>query len=93
MGPGPDSIIDKQVWVSDNACIGYGDDFTPNQEEPQILNTGITLVGKGAKVPKAMKVGRNCKIGCWVEAEDFGAIDSVPSGSSIAKQVPRRYQV
>ena len=84
---GPDtvvhrSIIDKQVWVGSGCLIGWGDDYTPNKDEPDNLNTGLTLVGKGARVPPGTKIGRNCKIGCWVKDTDF--ISSfVPSGYSI----------
>jgi len=86
------SIIDKQVWIGDGAQIGYGDDTTPNQEDPQLLASGLTLIGKGAKVPKGVKIGRNCKIGCWVEEDDYPS-DFIASGSSVGKKVPRRHQV
>jgi len=87
------SIVDKQTWVGEGAYVGFGDDTTPNKDEPQILNTGITLVGKGAKVPNGMKVGRNCRICTWAETEDYPVADYLPSGSSVVKKVPRRYQV
>lgn len=86
------SIIDKQVWISPGCYIGYGDDSTPNEEEPEYLNCGITVVGKGARIPGDVKVGRNCKIGCWVEGVDF-ASKVVPSGSSIAKTSPGRHPI
>ncbi|MEW6142393.1 MAG: glucose-1-phosphate adenylyltransferase [Chloroflexota bacterium] len=86
------SIIDKQVWIGNGAQVGFGDDMTPSQEEPQILNSGITVVGKGAKVPKGTKIGRNCKIGCWIEEDDYVS-DFIASGSSVDKKIPRRHQV
>jgi glucose-1-phosphate adenylyltransferase len=86
------SIIDKRVWVGPGAYIGYGDDFTPNKEEPKHLNTGITLVGKGAKIPGEMKIGRNCKIGCWVESADFDS-KVIASGDTVAKKTPRAYPI
>lgn len=79
------AIVDKQVWVGPKCCIGCGDDFTANQEEPEYLNTGITVIGKGARMPGDIKVGRNCKIGCWVESIDF-ASKVVPSGGSVTKK-------
>jgi len=79
------AIVDKQVWVGPKCCIGCGDDFTVNQEEPEYLNTGITVIGKGARMPGDIKVGRNCKIGCWVESIDF-ASKVVPSGGSVTKK-------
>jgi len=86
------SIIDKRVWVGPGACIGYSDDFTPNKEEPTHLNTGITLVGGGAKIPGEMKIGRNCKIGCWVESADFDS-KIIASGDTVTKKTPRAYSI
>ncbi len=85
-------IIDKQVWVGGGCHIGYGDDMTPNQEEPECLNSGITLVGKGVKIPNGVKIGRNCKIGYWVDRNDF-TTTTIPSGSSIALKVSKRHQI
>lgn len=84
------SILDKQVWVGAGCQIGYGDDYSPNRDEPRHLDTGITLIGKGAKIPPGTKIGRNCKIGCWVEKGDFES-DFIPSGSSVERKTPRRF--
>jgi glucose-1-phosphate adenylyltransferase len=66
------AIIDKEVAVGPNAVIGEGSDFdTPNGEEPTRLNTGITLVGKRAVIPRGVRIGRNCKIAEGVRASDF----------------------
>lgn len=86
------SIVDKQVWIGPRCCIGCGNDFTANQEEPEYLNTGITIVGKGAKIPSDVNVGRNCKIGCWVESTDFTS-QLIPSGGSVAKKGPGRHPI
>jgi glucose-1-phosphate adenylyltransferase len=86
------SIVDKQVWIGSGCHIGYGDDLTPNKEEPENLNAGITLVGKGARIPGDVKIGRNCKIGCWVASSDFPS-KVIPSGESIASKAPRRHQL
>ncbi len=84
------SIIDKQVWIGSGCQIGCGDDLTPNKEEPNNLNAGITIVGKGARIPGDMKIGRNCKIGCWVEGTDFPST-MISSGESVASKAPRRH--
>lgn len=86
------SIIDKNCWVGPGCYIGYGSDFTPNQQEPQYLDSGITVVGKGARIQEGIRIGRNCKIGCWVEPEDFDS-DFIPSGASVEKKTPRRFRV
>ncbi len=82
-------IIDKQVWVSPGCHIGYGDECVPNKEEPEYLNSGITIVGKGARIPGEVRVGRNCKIGCWVEGSDFPS-KFIASGESVISKTPRR---
>jgi glucose-1-phosphate adenylyltransferase len=84
------AIVDKQVWLGPGCCIGCGDDMTPNKEEPDNLNSGITIVGKGARIPGDIKVGRNCKIYCWVEDADFLSKD-IPSGDSVVSKTPRRH--
>jgi len=86
------SILDKQVWVGTGSHIGYGNDLTPNSEEPEHLTSGITLVGKGAKIPNGMRIGRNCKIYCWVDRADFTG-DIIPSGSSVDRKTPRRHKI
>jgi len=52
------AIVDKRVRVEQGARLGCGDDNTPNQRWPERLNTGLTLVGKGAVVPQGTTVGR-----------------------------------
>ena len=54
------SIIDKEVVVGPGAIVGEGPDFdTPNRQEPARLNTGITVVGKRAVIPRGVRIGRN----------------------------------
>lgn len=77
------SILDKEVVVGDSAVIGYGDDDRPNLEEPGNLCTGITLVGKRARVPAGVRIGRNCKVMAGAAADNFPADPFVPSGSTI----------
>ena len=53
------TILDKRVRIGEGATVGWGDDNTPNRRWPDRLNTGLTLVGKGAIVPPAARLGRN----------------------------------
>ncbi len=55
-------IIDKNTVIEANAFVGFGTDYTPNIENPDLLSTGITVLGKRIKVPKNMVIGRNCRI-------------------------------
>jgi glucose-1-phosphate adenylyltransferase len=76
------SIIDKECYIGSGCWIGCGDDYTPNKDEPDYLNSGITVIGKGARLPPGLRVGRNCKIDPWVKESDFSTL-SIPSGSSV----------
>ncbi|MDP2934984.1 MAG: sugar phosphate nucleotidyltransferase [Dehalococcoidia bacterium] len=76
-------IVDKEVWIGRGCQVGYGDDNTPNREEPGVLSTGITLVGKRARLPAGLRVGRNCKIDPAVREENFKDM-VVPSGETVS---------
>ena len=56
------SIIDKKVIIGRNAYIGFGSDFTPNKEKPDLLRTGITVIEKKTVIPSNTVIGRNCRI-------------------------------
>jgi glucose-1-phosphate adenylyltransferase len=56
------SILDKRVTVGRNAYVGFGDDYTPNIEKPDLLSSGITVIEKHAVVPSNIKIGKNCRI-------------------------------
>ena len=76
------SILDKEVVVEAGCYIGFSDDFQVNREEPKVLNSGITIVGKGAKIPEGVKIGRNCAIAGNVVEKDF-RVSVVQSGETI----------
>lgn len=73
------AIIDKHCTVGEDAVIGYGVDFTPNESRPAVMKSGITLVGRGIDVPPSAVIGRNCLIGSS-KPED---LLQVPSGNTV----------
>ncbi len=79
------AILDEDVVVGAHAQIGVGDNNHPNPIMPNILNTGISLVGQGSRIPENAKLGRNVVIGVRVTEEQFLAYDNleVPSGETI----------
>jgi glucose-1-phosphate adenylyltransferase len=81
------SILDKIAFVGAHSHVGWGDDYTPNEEEPEILHSGITIIGKRARIPSNTRIGRNCVVGPGVREEDI-ASDYVASGSSISAAGP-----
>jgi glucose-1-phosphate adenylyltransferase len=76
------SILDKEVTVGEGAVVGIGDDDTPNRERPDIVNTGISVIGKRAILPPGMTIGRNVVIGPGVGSELAGIRD-LESGSTV----------
>jgi glucose-1-phosphate adenylyltransferase len=76
------SILDKEVLVGAGSYIGYGDNFQINRREPKVVNTGITIIGKRAKIPPGTKLGRNCLIYNNTAEEDFPGSD-IQSGESV----------
>lgn len=63
------AILDKEVSVGRGAVIGEGDVYVPNFERPDIVNAGITIVGKRVVIPSDLHVGRNVVIGPGVQEE------------------------
>ncbi|MFC2035060.1 glucose-1-phosphate adenylyltransferase subunit GlgD [Chloroflexota bacterium] len=77
------SILDKQVVVEAGCYLGFGNDFQINHREPKVINSGITIVGRKAKIPPGRTIGRNCVISCNVTEDDF-LTSEVQSGETIA---------
>jgi len=83
------AILDKEVTVGAGAIVGEGPDDTPNKAEPGRLNTGITVVGKQATIPRGARIGRNVRVGEGVRTTDF-AKKVVPGGGSVDRGSGRR---
>ena len=79
------AIVDKEVTIGAGAVVGWGDDMSPNHDEPTHLNTGITIVGKRAQVPAGARIGRNCKVLPGVREQDYPE-QTVPSGRTVARR-------
>lgn len=78
-------ILDKEIEVGANACLGAGKDDTPNKLEPANINTGITIAGKRAHIPANAIIGRNCRIDPGTTPEDYDSLE-IPSGGTISKK-------
>ena len=79
------SILDKEVHVGKGAQVGYGDDWSPNRERPDVVNCGITIVGKRARIPAGVLIGRNCVIGPDVTAAPSEG-NYIASGTTLRTQ-------
>jgi glucose-1-phosphate adenylyltransferase len=84
------AILDKEVVVGQGAIVGDGPfDDRPNKQEPGRLNTGITVVGKRAVVPRGARIGRNVRIAADARASDYAG-KVVRSGESVDIRRPAR---
>ncbi len=78
------AICDKRVHVGAGAVLGHGDQLqVANKLFPKHLYTGISLIGKGAKIPAHARIGRNCRVNFGFEGEDFGGTLELADGESV----------
>src|SRR6476660_8382226 len=84
------AILDKEVVIGSGAIVGDGPyDDRPNKAEPGRLNTGITVVGKRAVIPRGVRIGRNVKVAADVRSSDFAG-RVVRSGESVDRKRPAK---
>lgn len=73
------SILDKRIVVGKNCRIGVGENI-PNKNDAA-LRHGITIIGKGTKIPDNCHIGKNCEIGVGFTESDFS--QTIDSGESL----------
>jgi glucose-1-phosphate adenylyltransferase len=76
------AIVDKEVHIGEGAEIGNGVDNVPNHHHPERLNTGLTVVGKRARLPNGVKIGHNVIINPDVQEAQFSS-DFIASGETL----------
>jgi len=57
--------------VGAGAVLGVAEDGRPNQEQPEVLAHGITIIGKNSRIPAHQRIGTNCLVGMMVGPDDF----------------------
>lgn len=67
-------ICDKDSVIGEASQIGIGDESIPNEQFPESFHSGITVIGKNAKLGKNLLVGRNCVIYPGISIHDGGEI-------------------
>jgi glucose-1-phosphate adenylyltransferase len=77
-------VLDKEIEIGTGSHVGAGDEMTPNLLEPENINTGITIIGKRARVPAGAVIGRNCRIDANTTPIDYDQLQ-VPSGATISQ--------
>ncbi|MCK5387654.1 MAG: NTP transferase domain-containing protein [Candidatus Izimaplasma sp.] len=56
------AIIDKRCIIEENVIIGDGDDVSPNIDNPEVLFSGINIIGSSVTIPSGTIIKRNCRI-------------------------------
>lgn len=64
-------ISDVDVIVGPECRIGFGDATVPNEDYPQLLQSGITLIGRGSAIPSERQIGSNCIVQPNMSAAQF----------------------
>ena len=65
------TIIDKKVCIKKGSFIGVGAVTCPNEEKPQILSSGVNVIGKHVTIPEGTIIERNVRIFPDCEESDF----------------------
>lgn len=80
------AILDKRVVVGEQAVVGFGQNHgIANRRKSSHLYTGITLIGKGARVPAEQRIGRNCVIDSGISEENYPG-KTVDDGESLLSE-------
>lgn len=75
------TILDKRVHVGARTVVGTGSATPPNEEFPAHVDTGLSVVGKGAAVPEGARVGRNCLVFPGVKESDWQSVELPSAGT------------
>ncbi|MBK8051453.1 MAG: glucose-1-phosphate adenylyltransferase [Anaerolineales bacterium] len=76
-------IVDKNVVIGAGAHVGDGDDNTPNSMLPEVLNTGLTLIGENSTLPEGITIGRNVVVHPRCDLKSFGKKKRIASGAIV----------
>jgi len=76
-------IIDKQTTIGAGAIVGTGDESIVNEQMPEKLTSGISVIGKNAYIPDRSQIGRNVLINSNIDENAFPKNGIVDDGQTI----------
>lgn len=77
-------ICDKRVHIGQDAVVGLGENKNvKNRMYPKHLYSGITVIGKKAKIPAKMQIGRSCIVSPGRGPGDFSGYRALLDGDSL----------
>lgn len=86
IGPGAQLdklVVDKHVVIGPGARVGTGDASVVNEEMPDKIFAGISVIGKNARIPSGASIGRNVLINSDRDETDFPSDGIVADGKTI----------
>ncbi|MCA9757097.1 MAG: NTP transferase domain-containing protein [Candidatus Eisenbacteria bacterium] len=79
------AILDKLVEIGPSAVVGGCGEDTVNERFPGHLDTGISLIGKGARIPGHCKIERNVVVFPESNLTELG-VSHVESGDTVDRR-------
>ena len=76
-------ITDVEVRVAADCVVGAGEAGVPNRQTPDLLSSGLTVIGRAVHLPEGARIGRNCIVYPYLKPEAFKARE-YESGTTIA---------
>ena len=77
------SIIDRDTHVMHNSTIGHKHNASPNQASPDLLHTGLTLIGAHNVIPAHTTIGTNVIIKPRANVSQFGTNTIIADGTTL----------
>ncbi|MEZ4653523.1 MAG: hypothetical protein R3E12_20345 [Candidatus Eisenbacteria bacterium] len=78
-------ILDEDVAVEKEARLGIDGDDRGNERFPGHLDSGISLVGKGARIAPRTSIGKNVVIFPGIDLVARGALE-IASGETVDRR-------
>jgi glucose-1-phosphate adenylyltransferase len=75
------AIVDKAVVIGPGARIGFGD-AAPRAAARDIVTDGLSVIGKGARIPAGIVIGRDCIIAPETPESHFPARE-IQAGTTV----------
>jgi glucose-1-phosphate adenylyltransferase len=71
------TIADKMARIGRDAFVGFGNPTCANSLYPDVVRSGVTVIGKRSTIPDGIRIGRNCLIGRELPSEAIPSRDIV----------------
>ncbi len=74
-------IVDRRCEIGEDARVGVGDFHGGNERYGELFSGGITVIGKGNKIPPGMSIGRHVCLATETSLEGIG--DEIPACAAV----------